>query len=371
MEKRIDGIEQQLAELKNLFMERSRSRRGRNSKRRSHRRRNPTRNQNEQIDGEIETETDDSYRSQTRSSSRDSSRDFGGRKLKIPIFRGEDAYGWIVRAERYFKLNVVDEEDKLDVVVIALEDKALNWYQWWEEQNENLNWDDFKAALVRRFQPGLVQNPFGPLLSIKQTSSVMKYREKFERESAPLKKEERIMLKGIFINGLKEEIQAELKLHAAGTLDELMDRALLLEEKNNALRKGGLMNVEKKGGGNSERSNVKSSKGFTRWEKGGVKEGSSSKGGEVESNEKKTLGNRLSQAELRERSRKGLCFKCGETWGRDHVCKLKHYQFVLMEANEEEETEVSDEESVEALTMKVMQLSLKSKVPLLIDPSKS
>jgi len=38
----------------------------------------------------------------------------------------------------------------------------------------------------------------------------MKYREKFERESASLKKEERIILKGIFLNGLKEEIQIEL-----------------------------------------------------------------------------------------------------------------------------------------------------------------
>ena len=103
-------------------------------------------------------------------------------------------------------------------MVIALEDKALSWYQWWEEQSKELNWEEFKGVLIRRFQPGLVQNPFGPLLSIKQTSSVMKYKEIFERESAPLKKEERIMLKGIFINRLKEEIQAELKIYTTGTL---------------------------------------------------------------------------------------------------------------------------------------------------------
>jgi len=56
----------------------------------------------------------------------ESSHDFGGHKLKIPIFRGDGAYGWIVRAERYFKLNMVHDEEKLDVVVIALEDKALS-----------------------------------------------------------------------------------------------------------------------------------------------------------------------------------------------------------------------------------------------------
>ena len=171
------------------------------------------------------------------------------------------------------------------------------------------------------------------------------------------------MLKGIFINGLKEEIQAELKLHATGTLDELMDRALLLEEKNNALKKGGLMNAERKGGSSYDKGTVKGSKGFTRWEKGGVKEGASSKGGESEASEKKQAGNRLSQAELRERSRKGLCFKCGETWGRDHVCKLKHFQFVLVETEGGDVTEESDagEEAGEELSVKIMQLSLKNK----------
>lgn len=38
-------------------------------------------------------------------------------------------------------------------------------------------------------------------------------------------RKERIVLKGIFLNGLKEEIQAELKLYMIGSLEELMDRA--------------------------------------------------------------------------------------------------------------------------------------------------
>jgi len=64
----------------------------------------------------------------TRTSSRASSHDFGRRKLRILIFRGDDAYGWIVRAKRDFKLNLLEDDEKLDVVVIALEDKALSWH---------------------------------------------------------------------------------------------------------------------------------------------------------------------------------------------------------------------------------------------------
>jgi hypothetical protein len=139
--------------------------------------------------------------------------------LEIPIFKGDDAYGWLVRIERYFRLNGVRVHEKLDAAVIALEDKALNWFQWWEEQTPS------------RFQPGILQNPLGPLLNLKQKGSVMEYREKFEMLVAPIRREERVMLDSIFLKGLKEEIQAELKLFECQDLAELMDRALLLEEK--------------------------------------------------------------------------------------------------------------------------------------------
>lgn len=74
------------------------------------------------IDGEVESE--DGARHTTRTSSHESSHDFRGRKLKIPIFQGVDAYGWIMRAERYFKLSLVEDDEKLDAEVIALEDKV-------------------------------------------------------------------------------------------------------------------------------------------------------------------------------------------------------------------------------------------------------
>lgn len=58
-------------------------------------------------------------------------------------------------------------------------------------------------------------------------------------------------------------------------------------------------------------------------------------------------GRRLSQAELEERSRKGLCFKCGEKWGKDHMRKFKHLQLVLCEGSGEEENEGESEEESE------------------------
>jgi len=86
IERRIEGIKLQILELKNLILARSLSRRGRSHKRHSLRRRGMKATK----DGEVENIDDDS--DTTYSSSRESSRDFGGQKLRIPIFSGENAY---------------------------------------------------------------------------------------------------------------------------------------------------------------------------------------------------------------------------------------------------------------------------------------
>lgn len=160
-----------------------------------------------------------------------------GRKLEIPVFEGGEAYNWLVKVERYFKIHGIEEDEMLEAVIIALDGRALNWYQWWEEQNHDPSWDEFKQVVIRRFQPSLVRNPLGPILNVKQTGSDMEYREQFELLMAPLKRSERGMLESIFHNGLREEIQVELKLHSTRGLSALMDRALLIEERNVAMKK--------------------------------------------------------------------------------------------------------------------------------------
>jgi len=48
---------------------------------------------------------------------------------------------------------------------------------------------------------------------------------------------------------------------------------------------------------------------------------------------------RLSTEEWNDRQRKGLCFKCGERWELDNVCKLKHYQIYILEDAEATKSE--------------------------------
>nr|XP_012575096.1 uncharacterized protein LOC105852867 [Cicer arietinum] len=153
-------------------------------------------------------------------------------KLEIPIFAGEDAFGWTHRLERYFLLKEVTEEEKMQATVMALEGKALSWYHWWEKCNPNPNWEGFKIAVVRRFQPSMVQNPFEQLLSLKQTGTVDEYVENFEKYVGAMRTIDQEFVRGIFLNGLKQELQAEVKLYELNSLSEMIQKVILIEQKN-------------------------------------------------------------------------------------------------------------------------------------------
>ncbi|XP_057444723.1 uncharacterized protein LOC130736966 [Lotus japonicus] len=406
MENRVDNLERSLTEMKEvaheqfeelrrLFLSRDNRRRGRS---------NTPRHRRTSRDASSVTARRSDFRSQpgsrywSRAATHDREqhepyhhrhhlRAVTGRRVDIPMFNGSDAYGWITKVERFFRLSRVEEREKIEMVMIAMEDRALSWFQWWEEQAQERAWEPFKQALIRRFQPDLVQNPFGPLLSAKQKGSVMEYREAFELLAAPMRNADREVLKGVFLNGLQEDIKAEMKLYPADDLAELMDRALLLEEKNSAMRGGKLRDDDKRGwkekGGTGGRyfPSIGDNKGrfansaANHQNRGGTgtaeNEGKNlvNKGG-TGSNEGKIPekkwngGQRLSQTELQERSRKGLCFKCGEKWGREHICAMRNYQLILVEGEEEEEEDEVFEEAEDGefiLEGKVLQLSMNSK----------
>ncbi|GKA46562.1 hypothetical protein Tco_0739445 [Tanacetum coccineum] len=54
------------------------------------------------------------------------------RKLKMPVFEGEDAYEWIYRVERYFEIQGLLQHEKLRETALCMEGEALSWYRWSE-----------------------------------------------------------------------------------------------------------------------------------------------------------------------------------------------------------------------------------------------
>jgi len=55
----------------------------------------------------------------------------------------------------------------MEVVLVALEEKALHWFNRWQELVPYASWHQFREAILKRFQPGTSKNPYGPLLSLR------------------------------------------------------------------------------------------------------------------------------------------------------------------------------------------------------------
>ncbi|KAJ1381715.1 hypothetical protein SESBI_44900 [Sesbania bispinosa] len=72
------------------------------------------------------------------------------RRLEIPLFSGDDAYGWVNRVERHFNLKGVLKQERLQAVMVAMEGRALSWFRWWRFCVSNPSWEDFKAAVIKK-----------------------------------------------------------------------------------------------------------------------------------------------------------------------------------------------------------------------------
>ena len=226
--------------------------------------------------------------------------------------------------------------------------------------NEVDDWDSFKSALMRRLEPAMAYSPYSVLFILKQDGSMQEYRTRFEACAGQLKVHERKYCKTIFLNGLKEEVRAELILHPIEMLSQMMDKAELIDSGNKVFFKG-------VSGGSMVGGDMGPMRSFGTFPSGRV--GGANKGSLGSSNvipgassatshsDHKPVGGSnigsarrgfraLSDKEYREKRAKGLCFTCDEKFTPEHVCKNKHYRYMVIEEDEvitEEGNEVSHE----------------------------
>lgn len=50
--------------------------------------------------------------------------------LHLPEFNGKDPIGWIVCVNRHFHLREVEDSQRLDAVLVAMQGSIVLWYQW-------------------------------------------------------------------------------------------------------------------------------------------------------------------------------------------------------------------------------------------------
>ncbi|GJR89881.1 putative CCCH-type zinc finger family protein [Tanacetum coccineum] len=254
------------------------------------------------------------------------------RKLKMPLFDGEDVYGWVYQAERFFEVQGLNTTgERLRAAVLSLEGPALSWFRWINNREPFRSWEELKRRLLHRFQSSQDGNLHEQFFSISQLGTARDYVTLFERMAAQLPGLSEEVLGGIFIKGLKPELRTAVRTHQPSNLSQAMDLTLLIDES----RTGGATPKP-----TTNRIGLGGSRPQLAPPGGGTKEKQSGAG--------RTLFKRMTESEMADKKAKGLCFRCDGKFGPGHRCPEKSLHVLLLHEDDDKEADDyhEDEEHV-------------------------
>lgn len=135
----------------------------------------------------------------------------------------------------------MSEEEKLEAAVVGFDGDALVWYQWENSRRPIRRWDDMRNLILKQFRPLHSGSLCEQWLTVSQTGTVSDFHRKFIELAAPLEKIPEPILMAHFVNGLQEDIRAEVRMLGFHNLEQAMDFALKVEETNRlrAIKAGG------------------------------------------------------------------------------------------------------------------------------------
>lgn len=245
-------------------------------------------------------------------------------KFGMPRFDGSEPELWIFMARRFFIFHNTPKDQKLIIASFNMQGVALKWFLWMESSNYLSTWPAFVQSLLKKFNPTTYTIPGGKLSKLVQTSTVADFVEKFEDYSSKVVGVPDWLLLEMFISGLKDEIQKEVVRAKLDDIQEAMELAVHLEKQGT-------------GGANFKGTSYKPFQSRSYFSKtGGDNTLNSSALGTALAIT--TLNNpaqwgtspnfrRLSSAERKEKTSKGLCFNCDDKFSPSHKCKGKLFRF--------------------------------------------
>jgi hypothetical protein len=86
----------------------------------------------------------------TEASSQGESR-LAGKKVKLPLFEGEDPVAWITRAEIYFDVQNTTADMKVKLARLSMEGPTIHWFNLLMETEDDLSWEKLKRSLIARY----------------------------------------------------------------------------------------------------------------------------------------------------------------------------------------------------------------------------
>lgn len=206
---------------------------------------------------------------------------------------------------------------------------------------------DLKAFILRQFRSVSGGSLYEQWLATVQSTTVEEYQKRFIETVAPLERVSEEMLMGQFLNGLKEDIRAEVRLLSPLSLEQTMEMALRVEENNKAVRirrnllssyKAGSISAQTKGPPTSVGS-LPSPVSVRSWATGAQESRGSVNGSKYLVGRNFGEVKRLKEKELQEKKAKELCFRCDDKWAIGHRCRRKELSVILVEEEDEDTTD--------------------------------
>ena len=164
-----------------------------------------------------------------------------GPKLHFPEFTGEDCDGWIRKAEKYFELVGIPNEDRVRIAVLYVSGKAEYWWRGTGCNANTLPLHHFCRMVGDRFNQVSKYEIIGQFHNLKQVGSVVDYVDRFEEMVSMVRRNNPALPDtyyiSSFISGLKDYIQYHLQCYRPTALSQAYWYAKRLEQAQPTFKK--------------------------------------------------------------------------------------------------------------------------------------
>ncbi|KAL2236288.1 UNVERIFIED_CONTAM: hypothetical protein Sindi_0820500 [Sesamum indicum] len=250
-------------------------------------------------------------------------------KLEFPYFDGENARSWVRRCTRYFQMTPILEDQKVCMASIYFQGKVELWYQGYTKKKGDSIVDELIKSILERFEDFYYNRVMTTFNKLQHETTVNAYLERFEELKDQMlifnKNLEEEFFKMKFISGLKEEIKSLVTTCEPTSLNQAIVLARRQEYAVSAiLRKAqpSNRNPHPKPPYNPPLKNLPPRPNY----------------------QPKRF---LTEAEVRAKKEKNLCYKCDEPYVPGHKCR---YRQVYMLLSDEESRDYEDAEQGEPVS---------------------
>jgi hypothetical protein len=272
-------------------------------------------------------------------------------RLEFPRFDGEDPETWCCRAEQFFDMYCTPDSQRLSICAFHMDGKALVWFQELKASNAISSWTDFTRAIQIRFGRGPYDDPMETLSKLCQVGSLEDYKNQFDILALKVHRLPDEHKLSCFLGGLKDEIRLPVQMFNPKSLVDAYSLARIQEECLSNLVRGVRSPWRSTPFNHSPRSMsselpLGNDKGiFPRATSMGQPRSNSqapvrhgfnpNKGSQP--NQALVPVQKITQAQMEERRRRGLCYSCDSKWTRGHVCTVPKLFLIEGMPKEEEE----------------------------------